>query len=117
MQSTTEPIRKTYPTVAQSVGITAIMIGAMLILSPINFGLAETLGKELSMLLYYVLSMGLTLWIVSAIRRNTTGEVALAFTVSQIRTIPLIILTTIALIFGIISPKDQFLEKGRGNDH
>lgn len=104
MQTTTEPILKTYPNVTQSVGITAIMIGAMLILSPANFGLAEILGREASMLLYYVLAMGLTLWIVSAIRGNMTGEISFVLTIKNRRIIPLIVLTTIALLFGIISP-------------
>lgn len=104
MEITTEPITKTYPNVAQSFGIAGIVIAASLLLIPINFGLREMLGDDAATLSYYVLAMGIAFWIVNTIRARITGEDSFVVAVDNARMIPLIILTTLALLFGIISP-------------
>ena len=104
MQTTTEPIIRTYPTISQSLEIAGILIMAKVLVSLVNFRLGEILGEETTMLLYYVLSIGIPFWVVNTIRKKITGESSFVLTVNNPRIIPLIIVVTLALLFGIISP-------------
>ena len=104
MQTTTEPLIRTYPTIGQCFDIAGILIMAKLLVSLSNFGLGEILGEEPTMLLYYVLSIGMPFWVVNTIRKRITGESSFVFTVNNPRIIPLFIVVTLALLFGIISP-------------
>ncbi len=54
----TEPTIKNYPDVAQSFGITGIVILGMLLLIPVNIVLNNLIGKEASMLIYYIFQLG-----------------------------------------------------------
>ena len=100
----TEPTAKNYPDVAQSFGITGILILGMLFLSPVNLLLNNLIGKEASMLIYYLLAVGIPFWIVYAIRKSKTNENSFNLAIENKRIIPLVILGTIALLFGIIAP-------------
>ncbi len=93
-----------YPSVAQGFGITGIVILGMLVLSPVNFLLNKVIGKEASSLIYYVLGTGIPFWIVYSIRKSKTNCLSFNFRMENKRIIPFIIIATIALLFGVISP-------------
>jgi membrane protease YdiL (CAAX protease family) len=100
----TESTTTNYPNVAQSFGITGIVILGMLLLSPVNLVLNKLIGKEASMLIYYLLAIGIPLWIVYSIRKSKTNCHSFNLTIENKRIIPLVIIGTIALLFGIITP-------------
>ena len=70
----TEPTTTNYPNVTQSFGITGIVILGMLLLFPVNLVLNKLIGKEASMLVYYLLSTGIPFWIVYSIRKRKTNK-------------------------------------------
>lgn len=111
-----------YPTVAQSFGITGIVILGMLFLSPVMF-LKSVIGQEATMLLYYLLSVGLPAWFVFTIRKQKENHPAIAWQIENKRIVPYLVVATAALLFGIVSPvgnlipmpdsiKKAFLELG-----
>lgn len=100
----TESKIKIYPNVAESFGITGIVILAMLLFSPVNLVLNKLIGNEASMLIYYLLAIGIPFWIVYSIKKSKTNYLSFNLTIENKRIIPLIIIGTIALLFGIISP-------------
>lgn len=95
---------KNYPNIAQSFGITGIVILGMLLFIPVNLVLNKLIGKDASMLIYYILAIGIPFWIVYLIRKKKTGDNSFNLTIENKRIIPLVIVGTIALLFGIISP-------------
>jgi len=95
---------KNYPNVAQSFGITGIVILGMLFLSPVNLVLNNLIGKEASMFIYYLLAIGLPFFIVYTIRKRKTGKDSFNLSIENKVVIPFIIIGTVALLFGIISP-------------
>ena len=95
---------KTYPNIAQSFGITGLMVSVMIILSPVNLILDKWVGQEASMLIYYLLAIGLPFLIVFAIRKRKTKETSFNFSIKNNKAIPLVIIGTVALLFGIIAP-------------
>lgn len=99
----TEPTTKNYPNVAQSFGITGIVVLGMLFLSPVLI-LENSIGKEASMLVYYLLAVGIPFWIVYSIRTDKTNCRSFNLTIENKRIIPWVIVGTIALLFGVISP-------------
>jgi len=99
----TKPTTKIYPNVAQSFGITGIVILGMLFLSPFLI-LEKLIGKEASMLVYYLFAIGVPFWIVFSIRKTKTNHRSFNLTIENRRIIPLVIVGTIALLFGVISP-------------
>jgi len=100
----TEPTIKNYPNVAQSFGIIGIVILVMFLLSPVNLVLNKLISKEASLLINYILSFGISFWIVHSIKKNKTSNSTFNLTIENYRIIPFLIVGTIALIFGIISP-------------
>lgn len=95
---------KSYPDIAQSFGITGIVILGMLFLSPVNLVLNDLIGKEASILIYYLLAIGIPCWIVHTIRKNKTNKSSYNLTLQNNRIIPFVILGAIALLFGVASP-------------
>lgn len=93
-----------YPNIAQSFGITGIVTLGMLLFTPLNTELKKVIGTEASMLLYYLLSIGIPFWVVYSIRKKKTGETKFNLTIENARIIPFIIIGTMALLFGIVSP-------------
>lgn len=93
-----------YPNVAQSFGIVGIVILGMILLSPVNFFLSKVIGKEASMLIYYLLSIVFPFWIVYSIRKSKTNFGSFNYAIENKRIIPFIIIGTIALFLGVISP-------------
>jgi len=104
MKQMTESTVKNYPNIAQSFGITGIVILGMLLLSPVYVVLSKYMGKEASMLIYYLLAIGIPFFIVYYIRKNKTDENKFNLIIQNKRIIPFLIAGTIALLFGIISP-------------
>ncbi|MCK3682853.1 type II CAAX endopeptidase family protein [Maribellus sp. YY47] len=95
---------KNYPNIAQSFGITGIVVLGTLLLSPVNMVLNKLIGKEASMLVYYLLAVGLPLAIVYSIRKSKTQRCSFNLDIENKRTIPFVVVGTIALLFGVISP-------------
>jgi hypothetical protein len=100
----TESITKNYPNVAQSFGITGIVILGMLLLVPLNLLLNKLIGKEASMLIYYLFAIGIPFWIVYSIRKGKTKIDSFNVTIGNKRIIPFIAICSIVLLFGIVSP-------------
>lgn len=100
----TDPTPKHYPSIAQSFGASGIVILGMLMLSPVMVVLTNSIGKEASMLIYYLLAIGIPCWIVFQIRKSKTGDASFNLTIKNKRIVPFIILGTIALLWGVISP-------------
>lgn len=95
---------KNYPNIPQSFGITGIVVSGMLLFSPVNLVLNNLIGKEASMLVYYLFAIGIPFGIVYSIKKNKTGNNSFNFSFENRRAIPSIIIGTIALLFGIITP-------------
>ena len=95
--------KKTYPTVTQGFGIVGILILGMIVFSPIIF-LGDQIGKSLSVLIYYLFSIGLPLGLVFNIRRKTTGIEHFNFKPFTPIIVPLVVITTIAIALGVSIP-------------
>lgn len=88
---------------AQSFGIAGIVILGILLFSPVNF-LSDYLGEEPAMLVYYLLSIGVPLWIVYLIRKKKTTKSTFNFTVSDIRVTAVVMIASVLLLFAVASP-------------
>ncbi|MGF1587041.1 MAG: lysostaphin resistance A-like protein [Bacteroidales bacterium] len=100
---------KSYPNGAQSFGITGIVILGMILLSPVIVLLNYFLAKEPVILIYYILAVGIPFWIVYSIRKSKTGDTSFNLKIENKRIIPLVIIGTLALLFGIISPVGELI--------
>jgi len=100
----TEPTTINYPNIAQSFGITGIVILGMLLLAPLNLLLNKLIGKEALILIYYLLAIGIPFWIVYSIRKDKTKIDSFNVTLGNKRIIPLIAICSIVLHLGIVSP-------------
>ncbi len=100
----TEPATKFYPNIAQSFGITGIVILGMIILSPVFLFLDKFFIRDASMLIYYLLAIGIPFWIVYSIKKKETGDPSFKLAIKNIRIIPLVLVVAWALLFGVISP-------------
>lgn len=104
-----ENLKKSYPGIAQSFIITGIVILGTLIFAPVGLLLNEVTGKEAAALIYYLLSMGIPLWIVSYIRKRKANLSSFNIHFQNPRILVLIMVATIALVFGIISPLSDLI--------
>ena len=93
-----------YPSSGQSWGIVGIAILSMLLFSPVNLILNKVLGKDISFLVYYLLAMGVPFGIAHLIRNKRTGINKYNFSLSSIKIMVLVSISTIAIQTGIISP-------------
>jgi len=105
----TEPTFKSYPSMAQSIGITVIVILGMLLLSPIKLLFDSLIDKEASMFIYYIFSIGVPFWIVFTLRKKETGNASFNWKIEDKRIIPFIMAGTIALLFGIVTPMSSLI--------
>lgn len=101
---TNDHLVKNYPDILQSFGITGIVILSMLLLSPVNLALNNLIGREASMLIYYVFAIGIPLGIVFSIRKGKTNINSFNVTIQNKRIIPFIAICSFALLFGIATP-------------
>jgi len=95
---------KTYPSVAQSWGITGIVIACMILFTPVNAILNNVVGKEYSMLIYYVLTMGAAFIMSHFIRKNEIKITTYSYRIKKPQLIPLIIIAALGLLFGVVTP-------------
>lgn len=100
----TEINSKSYPSVAQSWGIIGVAIVASFAFAPINVWLNGVVGKELSFLLYYILTMGAALGFAYFIRKKETGIVGFNIVPVNIKVVIIILFSTLALQIGIVNP-------------
>ena len=98
-----EPNMKTYPNIAQSFGIAGILILGMIIFLPVSI-LKKLIGYEAMFLIYYLLSVGISFYIIGLIKKKKTGNNSFNFTIENKRVIPFVIIGTIFLYCGIYSP-------------
>ncbi|TRX61581.1 CPBP family intramembrane glutamic endopeptidase [Carboxylicivirga sp. M1479] len=97
-------ISKPYPNLAQSWGITGIVIACMLLFTPINVVLNPILGKEYSMMAYYILTMGVAFFLSHLIRKNETSNKTYQLQIASPQLLPLIILAAWGLLLGVVTP-------------
>src|SRR5512133_3492680 len=95
---------KNYPNIAQSFGISGMLILGLIIFSPVAILLRKLIGNEASFLLYYLLAVGTTFWIICEIKKKKTGNISFNISIENRRVIPLIIIGAIFLYCGIVSP-------------
>lgn len=100
----TDSKAKIYPNHSQSWGIAGLLILGMLLFSPIHFIMSKFIGNEASMLLYYLFAVGGPFLIANATRKRKTDKKSFNLRIENVRIIPLLVLTTIGLLFGIILP-------------
>lgn len=93
-----------YPNIGQSWGIVGIAILSMLLFSPVSIILNNVLGKEISSLVSYLVSMGVPFGIAHLIRDKRTGINKYDFSFSSIKIMVLVSISIIAIQTGIISP-------------
>lgn len=93
-----------YPNMLQSFGITGIVILGMLLFAPVNLILNDLMGKEASTLCYYLLAIGVPFLIVYSIRKDKTKIKSFNLTVENKRIIPVIVVCSVTLLFGVVSP-------------
>ena len=98
-----EPTMKTYPNIVQSFGIAGILILGMIIFLPVSI-LKKLIGYEAMFLIYYLLSVGISFYIIGLIKKKKTGNNSFNFTIENKRVIPFVIVGTIFLYCGIESP-------------
>jgi membrane protease YdiL (CAAX protease family) len=96
---------KNYPNIGQSIRIVGIMILVAILMSPVLYlNKFISVDKEATMLIYYVLSVGIPFGIVYVIRKRKTGIRTFNLEIRNKRIIPFIIITTIALLLGVVMP-------------
>nr|WP_321451793.1 type II CAAX endopeptidase family protein [uncultured Carboxylicivirga sp.] len=95
---------KNYPNVSQSFGIVGIAVGLSIGIAPLLLLTDRFLPQDIAMLLYYLLVMGGTYLIVRQIKMKREGSVAFNWSVDNYLLIPLVIIATVCLLFGIIYP-------------
>jgi uncharacterized protein len=101
----TEQTPKTFPGIGQSIVIFFVLILSMLVFAPILI-LFERFGlrKEYSFLIYYVFSMGAPTWYYWRVKKGISGISGINLSVTDGKVLALVIVGTIFLGLGIISP-------------
>jgi uncharacterized protein len=94
---------KYYPNIIQSFGIAGILILCMIIFLPVHM-LNKLIGYEAMFLIYYLLAVGISFYIIGLIKKKKTGNNSFNFTIENKRIIPFVIVGIIFLYCGIISP-------------
>jgi len=114
---------KNYPNIAQSFGISGMLILGLILFSPVAIILRKLIGYDASFLIYYLLAVGITFWIICEIKKKKTGEISFNISIENKRVIPFVIVGAIFLYCGIVSPmtalvpmsephKEAFLNRG-----
>ncbi|MBV6645780.1 MAG: CPBP family intramembrane metalloprotease [Cyclobacteriaceae bacterium] len=94
---------RNYPSMQQSLGMTGLIVLAMIFLSPVTF-LKDVIGIESSVLLYYVLSMGGSFWVIQFVRKKKSASAGFNFILDDWRIAALVSLGAVALLFGVVTP-------------
>ncbi len=93
-----------FPNIIQSVVITGIVILGMLTVIPMKLWLNNFISKEASMLIGYIFAFGVLFLYFHSIKKNQTGRSSFNMDIENKRIIPFLIIGSIVLLFGIISP-------------
>lgn len=93
-----------YPNITQSWGIVGISILSMILFIPVNLFLNHIAGKEVSFLLYYLLTMGAPFWFAHSKRKKRTNAGGYSFDFSSAKIIILVSISIIAIQTGITTP-------------
>ncbi len=96
--------QKLYPSVGQSWGIVGVAILAQLILAPVYVGVISLMGKDLALLIYYILTIGGAFAYAHYIRKRETGVDNYPVSKGSGRLILLVSIFTIALALGVTTP-------------
>lgn len=95
---------KPYPGVLASWGIAGIVIVFSFVAGSI-LAIPETiLGREETLLLFYLTAMGVPCFLVGRLRRNTPGVEPLRFRMPRLRWIPFLAAGGVGLLFGVAAP-------------
>ena len=100
----TDTTSRNYPNIFESFKIVGILILTMVVVVPVSMVLNNVVGKEISMFVYYVLSMGISFWIVDGRRRKWSGESVYSFGISSVKIIALVSIAVLGIQTGIVSP-------------
>jgi membrane protease YdiL (CAAX protease family) len=112
---------KYYPNITQSFVICGMLLLSLILFGPVAIILNKLIGKEAAFLIYYLLAVGTTFWIVCLIKKKKTGNISFNFSLENKRVIPFVIFGAIFLYCGIVSPitalmseshKEAFLNNG-----
>lgn len=95
---------KNYPSILQSFGIVGILILSFIIFSPVYFISSKVIRYEISWLIYYVLAVGVTFFVVSIIKKRTAGYNSFNIAIKDKRILPVVIIGSIFIYCGIVSP-------------
>lgn len=96
--------QKTYPSIGQSWGIMGIAIVSSLVFSPLQFTLNDVIGKESTLLIYYVLSMGGAFAFAHFMRKKENGISTYPIHSSTPKIIILVSTGALAFQLGVLSP-------------
>ncbi len=96
--------QKTYPSIGQSWGIMGIAIVSSLIFAPLQLTLNNVIGKEPSLFLYYVLSMGSAFAFAHFMRKKEIGTSTYHIHSSTPKIIIWVSIGALGLQFGVLSP-------------
>lgn len=113
----TEENEISYPSIKQAWGIVGIAVLCMIVISPVVPMLDLMFGKELSFLVYYIMSMGATFAFAHFRRRDFTGIDRYNFELSSPKVMMLASVAVVGLQIGIVSPlinvipMPQFMEE------
>jgi uncharacterized protein len=105
---------KSYPNGLQSLGIAGLIILGSIVFAPLYFLLDNILGIELTMLLFYILALGIPFWIAYSIRKKRTGSASFNLIIENKKLIPLVIIGTLTLMVGVISPLGELIPMSDG---
>ena len=95
---------KAYPSTKQSLGIVGISFVSMIFFFPVNAYLNEEVGISFSFLVYYVLTMLTPLVLFHFLKKKNEGKVNYQLVPKDGIVIALLLLTTLAIQWGITSP-------------
>lgn len=95
---------KSYPNILQSIGIAGILLVGFQFLIPVHFMLNKFIGFEVSRLISYIIAVGIPFGIVCIILKKKTGAISFNISIENKRVIPFVIVGTIFLYCGIVSP-------------
>ncbi len=95
---------KAWPGIRASIWITLLLLLAAIIFSPVSPLLRPLIGREATMLISFLLTMGVPLWIIYLFRKRATGQKGFRFSIPDKGTIPFVVLGTVALSVGVILP-------------
>ena len=91
-------LQNSYPGISQSFVIAGIVIMGSLIFAPINMLPHNVIDKEVVTLIYYLCSMGLSLFVVHLIRKRKFKSDSYSMHLPNPKLLPLIILPVIGLV-------------------